>query len=170
MLKRTKNWVLVQWWSYSDKFSSSVNVKDLVWFSCDHSVAFLELFPTVDDSDEKGGNLVLWGRLFACGKWYNWQHDDFILSVMENGNGSGRALCCCHMEVGFPKPKLSTSVKCYSFHPLFWPAFTAWSQQGDQQLWVVLLSSCMGYLEPNPVISISFSPTTVPSIAIHKIL
>ena len=26
------------------------------------------------------------------------------------------------------------------------------NQQGDQQLWVALLSSCMGYLLPNPSI------------------
>ena len=29
-------------------------------------------------------------------------------------------------EVGFPKPKSSTSVKCYSFYPSFWLAFTTW--------------------------------------------
>ena len=30
------------------------------------------------------------------------------------------------LEVRFPRPKSSTSVKCYSFYLWFWPAFTTW--------------------------------------------
>ena len=48
-------------------------------------------------------------------------------------------------------------------------------QQGDQQIWVALLSSCMDYFLPNPSIkswvsSVLFYPALVPLITIHEII
>ena len=123
--------------------------------SCDlslrHSVDFLEWCSINGLSDGWGGNLVLWGRLLKCGERYKCQHDDFILSVMENGNGGRCAWCCSGSRV--PKVEivylcqvlLILSIVLASINNLT-------NQQGDQQLWVALLSSCMGYLLPNPSI------------------
>ena len=119
--------------------------------SCDHSVAFLERCPINRLPDEWGGNLDLWGWLLACGLWYKWQCDDFVLSVMENGNGGGRTWCCSGSRVTkaeivyLCQVLLILSIILASIYNLT-------NQQGDQQLWMELLSSCMGYLLPNPSI------------------
>ena len=127
--------------------------------SCNHPVAFLEWCPINGLSDEWGGNFVLRGWLLACEQWYKCHHEDFILSVMEDGNGGGRTWCCSRSRV----PKAEIVYLCQVLLILsivLASIYNLTNHQGDQQLWVALLSSCMGYLLPNPsikswVISIS---------------
>ena len=49
--------------------------------------------------------MSLWERILA---WYKCQPDDFILSVMENGNGGGRTWCCSGSQV--PKAEIFYSI------------------------------------------------------------
>ena len=68
---------------------------------------------------------------------------------MEDGNG--RTWCCSGSRV----PKAEIVYLCQVLLILsiiFASIYNLTQQQGDQQLWVALLSSCMGYLLPNPSI------------------
>ena len=70
---------------------------------------------------------------------------------MENGSGGGRAWCCSGSRV----PKAEIVYLCQVLLILsivLASIYNLTNQQGDQQLWVALLSSCMGYLLPNPSI------------------
>ena len=96
--------------------------------------------------------------------WYKCQHDDFILSVMENGNGGGRTWCCSGSRV----PKAEIVYLCQVLLILsivLASSYNLSNQQGDRQLWVALLSNCMGYLLPNPSIK-----SWVTSIARYRII
>ena len=111
-----------------------------------HSVVFLEWYSNNGLSDGWGGNLVLWGWLLKCGKRYKCQHDDFILSVKENGNSGRCAWCCSGSQV--PKGEIVYLCQVLLILSIIL-ANNLTNQQGDQQLWVALLSSCMGNLLPN---------------------
>ena len=68
---------------------------------------------------------------------------------MEDSNG--RTWCCSGSRV----PKAEIVYLCQVLLILsiiFASIYNLTQQQGDQQLWVALLSSCMGYLLPNPSI------------------
>ena len=131
-------------------------------FSFGHTSAFRECCLTDDLSDERGRSFVIWGRLCGCERLYKLKHSDFILSVMENVDA--RTWCCSGSRV----PKSEIVYFCQVFLILcivIVSIYNLTNQQGDQQLWVALLSSCMGYLLPNPsikswVISISLYPPT----------
>ena len=70
---------------------------------------------------------------------------------MENGNGGGRAWCCSGSRV--PKAKIVYLCQVLLILSIVLASiYNLTNQQGDQQLWVALLSSCMGYLLPNPTI------------------
>ena len=127
------------------KFQQWVNVKDIVWSFMWSFCCFSWLVSYYGPSDEKGGN-VLWGWLLA---WYKCQHDDFVLSVMENGNGGGRTWCCSGSWV--PKAEIVYLCQVLLILSIILASiYNLSNQQGDQQLWVALLSSCMGYLLPSP--------------------
>ena len=138
--------------------------KILCDFSFGHTSAFRECCLSDDLSDERGRSFVIWGRLCGCERLYKLKHNDFILSVMENVDT--RTWCCSGSRV----PKSEIVYFCQVFLILcivIVSIYNLTNQQGDQQMWVALLSSCMGYLLPNPsikswVISISFYPPTTP--------
>ena len=63
----------------------------------------------------------------------------------------GRTWCCSGTRV----PKAEIVYLCQVLIILsvvFASIYNLTNNQGDQQLWVALLSSCMGYLLPNPSI------------------
>ena len=148
ILNRTKNRVLVQWRGYST-----------VWWmwkiSCDFHVIVLLLFMIgillMVLLIKEVEMLSFEDDYLLVKKIYKRQHDDFILSVMEKCNGSRPTWCCSGSQV--PKAEIVylcqvlpiLSIVLASIHNLT-------NQQGDQQLWVALLSSCMGYLKNNPLI------------------
>ena len=134
--------------------------------SCDFSFGctfgFHWWYLTACLSDERGRSFVILGRLCGCEKLYKLKHSDFILSVMENVDA--RTWCCSVSRV----PKSEIVYFCQVLLILcivIVSIYNLTNQQGDRQLWVALLSSCMGYLLPNPsikswVISISLYPPT----------
>ena len=66
-------------------------------------------------------------------------------------NVDARTWCCSGSRV----PKSEIVYFCQGFLILcvvIASIYNLTNQQGDQQLWVALLSSCMGYLLPNPSI------------------
>ena len=70
---------------------------------------------------------------------------------MENGNSGGRAWCCSGSRV--PKGEIVYLCQVLLILSIILASiYNLTNQQGDQQLWVALLSSCMGYLLPNPSI------------------
>ena len=70
---------------------------------------------------------------------------------MEDGKVGGRTWCCSGSRV----PKAEIVYLCQVLLILsivLASIYNLTNHKGDQQLWVALLSSCMGYLLPNPSI------------------